>query len=147
MSQTAQLLHIVINTHCRQLTIPETTCQDLYSIIANLVKARHSYLYCINGIGNHLHMLVDLHPTEALSEFVRHIKQNSSLWMKRSGFYPNFDGWGKEYFAASVSPSTKDRVIHYINNQKSHHLAQPFEIELQKLMLNAGKKWEEYMLT
>lgn len=83
MSQTAQLLHIVINTHCRQLTIPEATCQDLYSVIANLVKAKHCHLYCINDI----------------------------------------------------------------MNQKAHHLTQPFETEFQKLILNSGKKWEEYMLT
>lgn len=147
MSQTAQLLHIVINTHCRQLTIPESTCQDLYSVIANLVRAKHGHLYCINGIGNHLHLLVDLHTTISLAEFMRHIKQNSSMWMKRSGLYPSFDGWGKEYFAASVSPSAKENVIHYIINQKTHHLTQPFETELQKLILNSGKRWEEYMLT
>ena len=67
--------------------------------------------------------------------------------MKRSGLYSNFEGWGKEYFAASVSPSAKENVIHYITNQKTHHLTQPFETELQRLIVNAGKSWEEYMLS
>ena len=44
-------------------------------------------------------MLVDLAPTVTLSHLVWDIKRSSSDRAKKSGLYPQFEGWGKEYGA------------------------------------------------
>ena len=50
-------------------------------------------------------------------DVVREIKKNSSNWMKQSGLFPDFDGWGKEYFAFARSRESIDAVIEYIKGQ------------------------------
>lgn len=101
----------------------------------------------MNGISNHIHMLIDLHQSIALSDLMLEIKRESSRWMKQSGLFPHFDGWGREYAAFSCSYREKDGVIEYIKSQEVHHQVTPFEDELHKLYDETGQEWNEYALT
>ena len=82
MSAVSSIFHVVINTYRRQMTIPDETSEHLYRYIWSIVKSRGCRLYRINGIGNHIHMLIELSSTMALSDLVRDIKQGSSKWPK-----------------------------------------------------------------
>ena len=70
---------------------------------------------------DHLHLFVELHPTIALSDFIKDIKQSSSYWIKKSGLFPQFEGWGREYAAFTYSERDKNTIINYIKNQREHH--------------------------
>jgi REP element-mobilizing transposase RayT len=48
---------------------------------------------------DHIHILSDLHPSIALADYIREIKVSSSKWMKASGLFPCFRGWGVKYCA------------------------------------------------
>ncbi|MDO5522600.1 MAG: transposase [Bacteroidia bacterium] len=52
------------------------------------MKNRKCVLYQINGTENHIHILSDLHPTVALSNYIKEIKTASNHWMKQSGNFP-----------------------------------------------------------
>lgn len=147
MSNTRCLIHAVINTKSRRMTINEPHCGELYNLLACLCTQLGCRMLRVNGIANHVHMLVDLHPTVGLAEFMRLVKQRSSLWLKRSGVHPHFEGWGKEYFAHSVSPRHVDAVTRYINDQKEHHRVLSFEEEIRKITENSGMAWNDLMLT
>ncbi|MDE6125349.1 MAG: transposase [Muribaculaceae bacterium] len=103
MSKTSAIYHIVINTYCRKMTIPEIHKRELYQYIFGIIRNRNCGLYRINGIGNHIHMLVELHPSVALATLLQNIKQSSSIWLKQNDNFPRFEGWGKEYFAFTYS--------------------------------------------
>lgn len=75
MSRVNAIFHIVINTHNRQMTIRNDHREDLYRYIWKIIKNNDCVLYRINGLPNHLHILLDLKPTLALSDLVRQIKQ------------------------------------------------------------------------
>lgn len=64
MSAVSSIYHVVINIYRRQMTIPDETCEHLYRYIWSIVKSRGCRLYRINGIGNHIHMLIELSPTK-----------------------------------------------------------------------------------
>ena len=105
-------------------------------------------MYRINGIGNHIHMLIELSPTVALSDLVRDIKQGSSKWAKQQVYFPQFRGWGKEYGAFSCSQREKDAIINYIINQREHHkTGSTFEHEYREMIEQSGVEWNDNRLT
>ena len=147
MSAVSSMYHVVINTYRRQMTIPDETSEHLYRYIWSIVKSRGCRLYRINGIGNHVHMLIELAPTVALSDLVRDIKQGSSKWAKQQVYFPQFSGWGKEYGAFSCSCRDKEAIIHYIKNQREHHKVKTFEDEYKGLLELSGIEWNDKRLT
>lgn len=143
MSKTISLFHIVFCTKNRCQVIPLSQRAPLFRFIWHIIQEKKCILYRINGMGEHIHILIDLHPTCALSDFVREIKSKSSQWMRKSGFYPLFDGWGREYFAESKSPADKDTVINYIKAQEIHHTGYTFAEEVYSLITETGMTCRE----
>jgi REP element-mobilizing transposase RayT len=108
-----------------------------------IVKNKNSFLYRINGIEDHIHMLVDLHPNYALADFMREIKTSSSIWVKQSGKFSNFEGWADGYAALTYSYRDKDMIVNYIKNQQEHHYKESFEAELRRLLKENGIEIDE----
>ena len=63
MSKVCALYHIVINTRFRKRTIPEAYKKELYMYMYGIIQNNKCKLLRMNGIANHIHMLVDLHPS------------------------------------------------------------------------------------
>lgn len=83
-------------------------------------------------------MLIDVHPTVSVADLVKNIKSGSSLWLKNNPNFPNFEGWGKEYFAGSVSYEARDAVIDYIKSQLEHHGVTDFASEMEMMCAACG---------
>ena len=147
MSRVSAIYHIVINTKFRKMTITEQHKHELYRYITGIVKNRGCKLLQINGIANHIHILLDLSPAESLSVMVAEIKRASSMWAKSCGLFINFEGWGNEYYAASVSLSQLGKAIEYVKNQEEHHLKMPFEDEFKFFVVKTGFDWNDNLLT
>lgn len=98
-------------------------------------------------MSDHLHLLIDLHPSVALASLIADIKRKSSLWMKRSGLFPLFEGWGREYFAFSKSAEHKETIINYIKNQKNHHTLSSFDDEIRSIVDTENLDWRDEMLS
>lgn len=147
MSAVSSMYHVVINTYRRQMTIPDETSEHMYRYIWSIIKSRGCKLYRINGTCNHIHMLIELSPSMALSDLVRDIKQGSSKWAKQQVYSPQFSGWGKEYGAFSCSCRDKEAITNYIINQREHHKAKSFEDEYKGMLELSGIEWNDKRLT
>jgi len=115
MSSYRQLLyHIVFRTKNGMPSINPEHADQLFSYITGIIKNKNSHLYRINGTENHLHILTDLHPSYALSDFIRELKVSTSVWMKERGLFPSFDGWADGYgsFRAERSGGFADLRFH-----------------------------------
>ncbi len=86
-------------------------------------------IYIINGMPDHIHLLLSAKPTCNLSELIREIKSNSSKWINNSGFSREKFAWQTGFGAFSVSYSDVDRVFKYIENQERHHMKKSFRKE------------------
>ena len=126
--------HIVFGTKFRKPTIPDVHCQLLYKYIWGIIENKKCKLYRINGCEEHIHLLVDIHPTIAVSTFVKDLKVSTSIWLKQQREFQNFEGWSEGFGIFTVSHSDKDRVIEYIKNQKEHHLKLTFLDEYKTLL-------------
>ena len=138
MSKTNILIHTVFCTKARESTITPQYKEHLYRFIWKTLHDNKCYLYRMGGIENHLHLLIDLNPCVALSDLMRDIKSSSSGWMQHNPMFPNFRGWAREYFAASLSIRDKDSVVEYIKSQEEHHKRQPLDEEFKRLCEEEG---------
>lgn len=92
----------------------------------------------MNGTQNHVHILLELHPTVSLSNLMRDMKACSSGWIKSNKKMPLFKGWGREYAAFVCSFNVKEIVYAYIVNQQEHHKKESFEDEFARMIKENG---------
>lgn len=147
MSKVSAIYHIVINTKNRRKSIPDSKKRDLYKYIYAIIKNNDCVLLRINGIANHIHILVELHQTVALSTLVKSIKQSSSRWLSGNADFPLFEGWGREYFAATIHRDMIEQVKQYIINQDNHHAKINFEDEVKEFCRENGIIWHDGALS
>ncbi|GHS89901.1 transposase [Campylobacterota bacterium] len=143
MSYTKLLYHAVFCTKYRKNTISETHERELYAYIMGIVNNKKSKLYRIGGTENHLHLLFDMHPTLALSDFMREIKEHSSKWLGQNLDFPNFEGWAASFAAFTYNLTDKHTITNYIKNQKEHHKRVSFEDECRQFLIENGIEIDE----
>lgn len=100
-------------------------------------------MYRINGTENHIHILSSLHPTIALSDYIREMKTATNKWIKESGCFPHFTSWAEGYCALSCTYRDKETIENYIKNQKEHHRKIYFEDEYKALLQEFEIKFDE----
>ena len=143
MSKTRLLCHIVFGTRERRPTIGGEYKVELYRYIMKIINNSRCTNIRINGAANHLHILIDLNPTVALASLMKDIKFSTSRWMKNNPKFPDFDSWGKGYFASSVSPNSANACIKYIETQQSHHATRDYVEEMKIFCQQYGLQWFE----
>ena len=139
MSTVKSLYHIVISTKHREMTIPEEHKRELYNYMYGNIKKYGCTLIRMNGIPNHIHLLVDLSAQLSLSSFMHELKRTSSIWVKNHpDLFPEFKGWGKEYYAFSCSDGQKDSIVEYIKRQEEHHGIESYDKEIEEMATSNG---------
>jgi REP element-mobilizing transposase RayT len=139
MSSYRQILyHIIFCTKYRTKSLNPEHSRELYAYIAGIIKNKNCFLYRINGIEDHIHLLSDLHPGISLADFMRDIKACSSTWLKQQPGFPDFIGWGDGYAALTYGYRDKEKIVNYIKNQQVHHHGVSFEKEYRKLLDESG---------
>jgi len=143
MSYTQLMYHIVIRTKYSTPSIPNEHSEELYRYIWGFIKNKKSYLYRVNGMPDHIHILVGLHSTLSLADFVRDLKTSTNSWLKSNGNFPEFRAWGEKYGAFTVFYQGKEGIIEYIKNQRKHHQDESFTDEYRRLINESGIEIDE----
>ena len=138
MSKTICYHHIVFGTKSRGRTISREKKEKLYSFITKIIQNKKSDLIAINGMEDHIHILLNLHPSVALADMVKAIKQSSSRKITETFYLPLFEGWASEYYACSVSPSHLEAVKSYIRKQEDHHKEKEYTHEIKSFVSKMG---------
>ena len=116
---------------------------ELFAYISGIVK-NYGHLLEINGMADHIHLLVWLGATMAFADFMRELKAGSSRWIRQM-HNPKFS-WQRRYGAFTVSESASDAVRRYIRDQKKHHGGQSFEDEYVALLTKHRIEFDERYL-
>ena len=148
MSYVSLIYHIVLRTKRSLPAISESHERELYMYIYTFIRSHGCVLHRIGGMPDHIHLLMELRPTIALSDFMRDLKTATSKFMKahRDTLFPQFDGWESEYYASTVSKDGVDSVKQYIIGQKEHHRVSSFRDELLRLCRERGIEVDERYL-
>jgi REP element-mobilizing transposase RayT len=144
MSSYRQILyHLIFRTQNSSRTLKQEHIRELYAYIMGIIRNKNCFLYRINGAEDHIHILSDLHPSIALADYIKDIKVSSSVWLKKSGLFPNFNSWSEGYGALTYAWRDKNMIIEYIKNQQDHHKKYSFNEEYRKLLEENGIQIDE----
>lgn len=84
----------------------------------------------IQGVEDHLHVLLQLNPAQNLSQVVRSLKHDTAVWLKDTNLLGSELEWQPEFAAYTVSPSGVKQVMDFIANQENYHKTKTLESEL-----------------
>ncbi len=133
--------HLVWGTKERRNLIAPEWESRLHAWLGGAIRQLGTVADTINGMADHVHLLVSLRPKHSVADVARDIKGGSSEWIHTELHAPLF-GWQDGYFAVTVSPTQLDPVRRYIQNQKEHHSRISWEEELKSLLEKAGIKYD-----
>src|SRR5437773_1647881 len=108
--------------------------EELYRYIAGIVRNQGQKLISINGMPDHVHILIGLKPAMALADLVREVKADSTNFINKNKWVHGRFSWQEGYGAFSYGHSQLDTIIRYIQNQEQHHKRSSFKNEYLTLL-------------
>lgn len=114
--------HIVWATKKRQPLITPDRESELYNYIIGKADFLNCITHAIGGIEDHIHIVVSIPPTMAVSEFVKKIKGSSSHHLNHTNTTTSQKFiWQEGYGVFSLGSKQVDDAVNYVKNQKIHH--------------------------
>lgn len=126
--------HVVFSTKDRRTFLKSDLRGRLFPYLGGIVRESGGTALLINGPEDHVHILLSLPPTVALSDVMRVAKANSSKWVHETWGDLGEFGWQAGFGAFSVSQSNVDAVKRYILEQEEHHRKMTFQEEFVALL-------------
>lgn len=138
MPYTKVLIHFIWATKNREHLISN----ELKPLLLNHIKEnslkKGIFIDTLNGVSDHIHLLISLGTEQTIAKTAMLIKGESSFWVNKQTLITNKFEWQDEYIALSVSYSAIDKVRAYILNQEAHHRKKTFAEEYEGF-LNAHR--------
>jgi putative transposase len=139
------LYHLIFATKGREPVIRPEWRGRLHDYLGGTIRGLGGVPQGIDAVADHAHVLVALKPTHRLSDFMRELKRNSSIWVITTFAAPYFK-WQEGYAAFSVSASARAAVQKYIAGQEEHHRHKTFREELVVFLKKSGVEYDERYL-
>ena len=121
--------HFVWATLHRAHSITEVVRGPLYSAINIKTTELKGSVLALNGMADHLHLVVSLPPSISLSVFIGAVKGRSAHVVNHT---PDLDllekfRWQDDFWVLSITTKDLPRVIRYVEEQQNHHATQEFQ--------------------
>ena len=130
-------VHLVFTTKQREPFITADFEDRLFRFLKDQLIEMGCYVEAINGVPDHIHILIKLSPTKSISEVTKQIKGSSSFWINDKKLTKQKFGWQTGYGSFSVSEFYVKKIKKYIQNQKEHHGTKNQTTEEELLYLNS----------
>ena len=131
-------IHVVFAVSGRQSPIPKEHKVEIYKEMTTVIQNQKQKVMAINGMADHLHILIGMSPDIALSDLVRDVKSASSRLINDKRWVRGHFNWQLGFGGFSYSRSQVPAVAKYIENQEKHHARRSFRDEYLALL----KKFE-----
>lgn len=135
---TQNFYHCVFSTKHRELLISAEIEDRLFPFMGGIVRDLGCSLIAVNGMPDHVHLLVKYRNDLSHSDLLRHVKSRSSKWLNETLPERVKFAWQEGYGGFTVSKSSVDAVEVYIRDQKEHHKRFDFKTEFLELLRRHG---------
>lgn len=132
-TRTYLFIHLIWCTADRKQLLKKPLLKVLMGYLHGWSERSLVRILHMNGVPDHLHCLIQLHPTQSLSQIVRSMKTDSAQWIGENKISEEEFAWEDGYIAYSVSPSSIAQVGEFIENQEKHHSTKTLDNELEVL--------------
>ncbi|MFQ3612290.1 MAG: IS200/IS605 family transposase [Cyanobacteriota bacterium] len=119
-------LHYVFVTKYRRKVINSELMDTLREAFLRVCLATQCELIEFSGEADHVHLLLDVHPDNKISQLASSFKSASSRMVRRkhsdylSRFYKGSAFWSGSYYVASSGGAPVERLKEYIRNHAPH---------------------------
>ncbi|OUS10439.1 hypothetical protein A9Q93_12860 [Nonlabens dokdonensis] len=124
-------IHLVFITKHRDFMIMENVELKLHKFLREKMEELEIIPLMINGMPDHLHILLKMPAKITVSYIAQQLKGTSSRFMNELSGNQGIFEWSRGYGAFTVSKKDVTMISNYIKNQKEHHksgtLNQDFE--------------------
>ncbi len=137
-------IHAVFAVKGRANIITKGWRDELHSYITGIIRSEKNVKsLAVGGWKDHVHILIGLPPTLAVSDLLQKVKQNSSKWINEKKFTLGKFQWQEGFGAFSHSRSQRNNVINYIMNQEEHHKNITFREEYLDMLKKFDVDYDE----
>ena len=145
-SFTSCLMHCVFATKERRPLIVPTLQQRLWPYLGGIARENGMKALEVGGVADHIHILLSLPATLALSKAIQLLKGNSSKWIHETFPEHQAFGWQEGYGAFSIGVSGVDDTVACIRGQEEHHRKHSFREEVEVFLKRHGIEYDQRML-
>lgn len=136
-------LHFVFAVKYRAGIIDKSWKNELYKYISGIISNNNHKLLAINGVSDHVHILVGMRPMQSVSDLLQDIKGGSSKWINEQKLVKGKFEWQEGYGVFSYGKSQVKDVIKYIENQEEHHRKHTFRSEYTEFLKKFEVEYDE----
>ncbi|MFB2833010.1 IS200/IS605 family transposase [Floridanema evergladense] len=117
-------LHFVFVTKYRRKVLTSEIIDRLHDIFANVCVKNQCHLIEFSGESDHVHLLIDFHPNNNISDFTASLKSASSRVIRKefaeylSTTYRKNTLWSSSYYVASSGGAPIEKLKLYIKSQE-----------------------------
>ena len=140
---TKILLHLEIPVKGRESLIPTQWLPHIHAYMAKSLNERGHHAIKVGGTENHVHILFDYSPKEALPDLVRDLKVATTNYFNNKKLAPFRFGWQTGYGCFSVSPRDREMISNYIQHQNEHHKGIGLKEEIIRILDKSGIKYDQ----
>lgn len=131
-------IHVVFSVQQRAPLINKRWRDRLFQYITAIVQNHGHKMLAIGGVEDHIHIFFNFKPSESLSNLIKEVKRDSSIWVNRTRLVMGRFSWQEGYGAFSYSISQIGAVCGYIGNQEIHHRKKTFAEEYDDILRKYG---------
>ena len=136
-------IHAVFAPRFRDAVIHPSWEEDLYRYLTGAVQGQGHKMLQVNGMPDHVHCLIGMHPKQSVMDLLKTTKEESSRWINKNDLVRGRFAWQPGYGAFSVDKRGVPAVATYIQLQKVHHQKMDFRSEYRKLLKKAEVEYDE----
>lgn len=141
--------HLIWTTKNRQPLLTPEIEPVIYGFLRSKAVGLEATVFALNGVADHVHMVVSVPPKVALATFIGQVKGVASARFNQSRQCSEPFYWQEEYGAFSFDGKRLPNYVAYVNNQKQHHQAsttiailERAEGEISQISREAGVMYE-----
>src|SRR5213595_526242 len=117
--------HIIFGTKNHEPIIHSAWGGKLHAYLGGIIRTANGIAESVGGVSDHVHLLIGLRATHRLADLLSELKSVSSGWVHDQIGVRDF-AWQEGYGAFTVSPSQRETVRYYIEQQAEHHRTRTF---------------------
>ena len=136
MVQVYLYVHIIWSTANRNRLLTKPVRVVLFSHMKKVAEEKGIHIHEINGVEDHVHLLLQMHPAQNLSQVMRLLRAESTEWLNDTQLVKQEFSWSEEIIAYSVSPGSLQQVVNFIERQEEYHVSKTFEHEIEVFQKN-----------
>lgn len=131
-------IHIVFSVKGRERLLKSTFRDRVLKYITTVIQNKGHKVREINGVEDHIHILIGYNLNQTIPDLVRTIKMESSKFINENRFVLGHFSWQEGYGVFSIGRSELNRIHEYIRNQEVHHLNESSISEIRRFLQYYG---------